>query len=230
MTTHGKGHGRLVGKTHRRHVIEEWRFVSPHRNSEADPLTATVRLEVDGGKLKFVAFSRAFPGVRTLEHTDISKLHDMVEEEFRRQDLARSKTKWENWIEIEIGGGYIGKDDDGASLTIEHRPIKRGVNADTSDVLTINFNNIVTAFPSPKRAGEEDPDTARTKWGIGARDKDHQFAYIKATRENVAAINSVCERLRELRGRLNLLLEQDNLTNSLASVHSGLPLLSGPHI
>lgn len=233
-------HGRLRSKAHRRRLIDTWTFVSPF-TKHIDETTLAVKVflvngfrggtDTDG--MSFEAFFSEQHGI-SFKDTDIEKLRKKVEEQLRKQDLARKGIVWEDWIELEIGGyAHDGKHDDpGSALDLSYRVIKRGVDPKTEKLLTINHNHVVVPFPSAKKAGEEDPDCDKSHdkddwktWSIGERDENHQYSYIPATPENLAAVASVVQRLRDLRAALNKVLSQDGIQKALATVWKDLPRL-----
>jgi hypothetical protein len=232
-------HGRLRSKAHRRRLIDTWTFVSPF-TKHIDEGTISVKVFLVNGfrggtDTDGMSFEAFFPSKRLeFRNTDIEKLRRQVEEQFRKQDLARNGIEWEDWIELEIGGStYDGKHDDpGAGLDLKYTIIKRGVDPKTGKLLTINNNHVVVPFPSAKKAGEEDPDCNKSHdkddwrtWSIGERDEDYQYSYIPATPANVAAVESVIQRLRDLRAALNKVLNQDGIQKALATVWKDLPRL-----
>lgn len=232
-------HGRLSSKAHRRRLIDTWTFVSPF-TKHIDETTLAVKVFLINGfrggtDTEGMSFEAFFSGKRiSFKNTDIEKLRQQVEEQLRKQDLARNGIVWEDWIELEISGyGHDNKHDDpGAALDLTYRVIKRGLDPKTGKLLTINDNHVVVQFPSAKKAGEEDPDCMKKSvdnndWRTWSseRDENHQYSYIPATPANLAAVESVVQRLRDLRAALNDLLDQKSIQKALATVWKDLPRL-----
>jgi hypothetical protein len=211
-------YGRLSQKVNRRKVIDTWHFRSPFNDGDKG-YSCDVRLIVGHGqKLSFRATSEHFAG-RHLEDTDIQKLRDRVEEAFQLADMAAREIQWERWIEIEIDGPpHHFKDSEGSALGFTWRFLKRGLHPTSGKVFTIHhFNNVVIPFPSAKRGGEKDPDADAKRW-LSARDEATQYAYIPATKANIAALTELRGRIDGARTRLTDLLTQERVQQSLASI------------
>jgi hypothetical protein len=192
--------------------ICEWTFRSPHDrpSHEHPPLKVTVTMKKArhnlGDGIKFVA---TCPHLKRAEGTDIGKLFDEVREACRLHDLGRRGIVWEDWIEVEVSGLTVRDEGGGASLHVEYKKIKRGVEPGTGRVLTIDgMNHVVTDFPSPKKAGVEE------RFG----ELDSSRSYIPATPANLAALEHISAKLRELRARLHDLLDQPVIERELATV------------
>lgn len=232
-------HGRLRSTAHKRRQIDTWTFVSPFtKHIDESPLEVKVFLlnGFKGSTDSGMSFEAFFPGKRlAFLDTDIERLRQRVEEQFRQQDLVRHNVAWEDWIELEISGFLHEHGDPAAALDLGYTIIKRGIDPKTRKAITINNNGVVVPFPLAKKAGEEDdvgrkghdPDDWRT-WGMGARDEGSQYSYIPATPENLAAVESVLQRLRDLRVALNKVLEQETIQTALSKLWTELPSL--PHL
>jgi hypothetical protein len=97
-------------------------------------------------------------------------------------------------------------------------PIKRAIDPLTGRALTLNLNNTVTDFPTPKQAGDVDPDVqvnASLDAFIQGRPRESSFAYVPASAENVAALENIVRRIAELREALSAFLSQDQVEHSL---------------
>lgn len=209
-----------LGTYHKRPIkIAEWSFRSPWHTGPADSYVAKIMLcskwELNGPhKLYFEASSKHFD--ERIKDSDIDSLQRKVKREFEKQDMKARLVVWEDWIEVEIDHGlYMWNNEFGDGLTIKYAILKRGVHPDTSEAFTINSNGVVVAFPKDKLADVEDHKPDDEKWHLGLRDKNKQFSYIPATKENIAALESLCARLKELRFRLASLLTQDTVQKSL---------------
>lgn len=213
------GHGRRTRK------IDEWKFRSPFHDKAAHDAdyTATIHMfskylaKVDGKQYQMMFSARSKHFESSLEDTDIDRLHQRVEREFQKQDMKAREVLWEDWIEVEVDhGAYMYKDENGAGLTIGYKFLKRGTHPTTGEIFTINNNNVVVAFPKPKLRDTEDHKAPDDEWHLGSRDRTKQFSYIPATPANVAALESLCGRIVDLRIRLSELLTQDTVQKSLS--------------
>lgn len=207
-------YGALRAKAHRKKKVDAWTFYSPFADKEARDAgyVATVEMRNDHREgLHFVALSKHFS---PLKDESIKKLRAKVERAFQMCDMAARRIKWEKWIEVKIDQETFWKGQEGAGLTVQWSIIKRGVHPDSGAAFTINNNNVVTDFPKPKLAGQEDaPD--RDGWHH-SRNVDEQYSYIPATPENIAALKLLTVRITDARARLQALLKQDTVQQALA--------------
>jgi hypothetical protein len=243
-----ENYGRLRVGFERGVKVDEWTFSSPYADRAlADRMKAVVRLErtnkyrdpnhQESGDysrvVEFVATSECFGKGNALRHSNIEKLFEMVQEEFRTYDLAQRGVVWEDWLEIVVQPSSNYDSKVSAGFTLGYRKLKRGVDPRNGRVMTISHHNIVTDFPKPKAAGEKDrhPKTGKLPREDGslrdyfsAREEAYQFAYLPATPENIAALDSIMVAVRTARVRLEGLLNQRDISKSLASIPS-VPLL-----
>lgn len=207
-------YGLLTSRTLRRKRVDVWEFSSPFDRFRKKRYVATILLVNPGGDgVTFRAESEHL--TPALHDTDIRRLREKVEREFQRQDMEERAVAWEDWIEIAMGEEFMYKGENAAKLEVTWRYLKRGVHQASGVVYTIlEHNHVVVPFPSPKRAGESDPDASGT-WGRG-RDLHVQYSYVKATPEIVAGLESLATAIREAREKLRGLVDQQNVARSLA--------------
>lgn len=214
-------HGRLRSAVHRKKLIDRWTFYSPVLKGNAEPFVADVYLRNRNGSEtpEFEALLKIRPA-EIIRGSNIDELFGKVEERFRVNDLARHSLKWENWIELQIGGYVSGSEGErAAALDITYSIIKRALDPKTGRHVTINHNHIVVDFPSPKKAGEKDPD-AKDDSRFSGRSEENQYAYIPATKENRAAVAELLNKMRALRSGLNALLHQQVIEATLSNVRA----------
>lgn len=149
---------------------------------------------------------------------------------------------WEDWLEVQVRGRRSARDVIGtveSDLRITYCRLKRGVHPVTREPYVINSNGIAVPFPSPKQAGELDPDVERDtppsvkrlsgySSALGGRDQDAEYSYLPATPENIAALEDLLSRMQALREKLSAFLRQDVVLNSLAGLATALPALPAP--
>lgn len=227
-------YGALSGHARRARKMDVWEFRSPY--SDQKSIDAAYRASVyivskyaaGGHTLHFRAESKHFED--DIIDSDIQKLHEKVKRAFEKQDMKSRMVVWTDWIEVEIDhAAYNFRDEHGDGLKIQYSFLKRGVHPETLQVFTINNNGIVVAFPEPKLAEVPDEFAKDDEVRFHLRDQSKQFSYIPATPENVAALETLCGRLAELRGRLGELLSQDRVQDSLGGDLTRLLPAPVPH-
>jgi len=228
----GRLHLGSAGRTQHGKLIDTWTFVSPLRG-EAAQIPVSVELFMrkvyDAGiRVEFVARSAALPD-KLLINTDIEALRVAVEDAVREQFILQSGVAWEDWIEVKVTGGdrRSGNHTCVEQLVIEYRGLKRGTTPELSGQdYTINFNGVAVQFPSPKRAGEADPDIMRAQAaapgdayaGVGGREADAEYSYISDSPSNRAALDQLIQSLRTLRLRIADFVSQQNLPHAIGAV------------
>lgn len=213
------GPSRASGK-----LVDEWVFhAGSGRTADADKVSVSMIRTPSG--LAFRATGDRLP--QPVEDSDIERLRQSVATRLNEFEDARLGLQWEDWIEVCVNWYGDADRDNGerkTSLAIDTRMLKRAVNPDTGEALTINFNGIIVPFPKAKAAGEqEEAAVSATGFRIGGhRNRDSSYAYIPATAGNLLAIQDIHDRLRDLRGRMTDLLDQDRIDHSMASLVAGL--------
>jgi hypothetical protein len=223
-------YGRLRTGFSRGVKVDVWTYSSPHADRAlGDQMTATVHLlpaarRARGGAdgMMFVAESECFEKITS---PNIETLFERVQAAFQTYELAQRGIVWADWMEISITPEHYGFRNEATSngLAVGYSIIKRGVDPRNGNVYTINNNHVVTDFPKPKDAGEEDGGAKFHS----RRSADNQYAYLPATVENVAAMNALLGKISELRERLAALLQQDAVGNELADISTGLLSFKG---
>lgn len=215
-------YGRIRNEVDRRRKVDRWTFHSPHERSDLPQLAADVIMVMprrDGEKTTFVTESDSIP---KLQSANLNSLHEQALEQFRIADIARHGIKWEEWLEIEIYPEHSYNQDVRAGLTLSYKKIQRGIDPKTGKPLTMaGWSGVVTPFPQPKAAGKLDPEDG--KWHR-SRDEDHQYSYLPATPENLAALNAVMAKLNELRMGLEKLLDQKVIGKELSRISTRFQL------
>lgn len=192
---------------------------------------------VDHTGIEFVATSKAWFG--EIVDSDVDRLLKKARQAFILFDISHRGIVWEDWIEVQIAPRDHGDRPDERKreegLQVEFKIIKRGVDPRDGAVymLDVEEGDKVVRFPHPKAAGEPDrhPKTGKTideddayssrhqdgGW-YHARDKRDQYAYIPATKENLAALEDLMSRMVQLRRSLAGVLEQKEIAKSLSGV------------
>lgn len=231
-----ENYGRVESGISKQMKIDEWTFNSPHEKDHAK-FRATIYLVRGGARFhgrvvdretafSFVAESEVF---EKIVDTDIDRLRTLVAQAFAVHDLGQRGIVWEDWFEVEVipheVSGYLKGKEWGAGLSVEYRPIKRGVHPRTGEELTIStdWHGKVTAFPKPKSATPPkkslvDEENDLDEYDTRDRRDAHQYAYIPATPENRAALETICAALANARTKIELLLAQGSIQKSLASI------------
>jgi hypothetical protein len=228
-------YGTLFAGGRRPRKIDQWKFRSPFMGkiggteSAAAGYVADIYLKNDRNSsvdnLLFIAKSKHFE--KDLETSDIEELRVMVLAAFSRVDMAKHDIVWEDWFEIEIEDGHQNyRNEDGSGITFTFKRMKRGVNPTTGEPYLLSDSGVVMEFPKPKRAGVEDVAPPGEKW-FRSREEGHEFSYVQATPANTAALESLRDRINELRGRLNTLLQQKAVQKSLAGEVNKLLTMKG---
>lgn len=222
-------------------AIDEWTYQSPFRSKDAPKLSAKISIDKsDRNEFIFVAHSDSLP--QAIVDTDINRLRKKVDDEFRHQHDVLTGVTWEDWLEVQVRGRYAGRDSTRtveSDLKIMYCSLKRGVHPVTGIAYVINMNGIAVPFPSPKQAGDVDPDVERDtpesvkrlsgySSALGGRDKEAEYSYLPATPENIAALNDLLERMQTLRNSLSAFLRQDVVLDSLAGRGATVPALPAP--
>lgn len=212
-------YGALRAKAHRKKKVDVWTFYSPFADEASRKAGYEAVVEMRNGHregLHFVAISKHFGS--PIKDENIKRLREKVERAFQLADVAARRIDWEDWIEIEIDQETFWKGQNGAGLTVQWQLIKRGVHPDSGRAYTINNNNVVVEFPKAKLAGEDDEPNTPDGWAIHHRDVDKQFSYIPATPANIAALKALTVRITEARARVQALLSQAAVQQTLADV------------
>lgn len=215
-------------------IIATWpvstalRVPAPAGAKPAEHWLVTVKLVNEDQSMVLHAHCPALPEV--IKHTDVEQLRLLVEQALVRQVNLITKATWEPWLEVVVRSqGFdrayqrkVGTRENGLTITVN--TIMRGTVAGDPRVYTINFNNVATPFPSPKRAGEKDDGDDDSMFSTG-RPQESEYSYVRATPENIAAMDDLQSRLMSVGAQLSSFLRQDAVSASLAQVASGQPLL-----
>lgn len=149
-----------------------------------------------------------------VRHSDINLLKDEVLAQITEQVNLLSNVEWEDWFEVIVTGANSDFNDSrhsalGADLKIQVNKLKRGIDPVTGRVLTI-IQGSVTDFPKPQSIESEDKSISGYRIGSRA-----ERSYVPATAENRIAIDSILDRMEELRLSIAGLLSQEKVESSL---------------
>lgn len=209
-------YGRLRVGFSRGVKIDVWTYESPHSDrAYADKMTAEIRLEPlrrasRAGEQGMIFSATSECWKEEITSPNIDALFEKVQEAFRTFDLAQRGIVWEDWLEIVIQPESLwNRNEDGhsAGLVLGYRTIKRGLDPRSRRPYTITHHGHVSDFPKPKTAGEKEKGDKGDGFHHG-RDAEHQYAYLPATPENRAALDTIMRKLGELRTRLASILYQ----------------------
>lgn len=232
---------RMTGTSDRK--IDTWRLISPFKQDGVEEVEVRLVTDRKSGRRFFRAISK---GQRNAEneplvwsHESIDSLHKVVERELSEYMSAKIGIVWEDMICIVVhstdGPSYKTRGDGSAKgLSFEYGYMKRGTHPSNPDVAyTVYKNGAIVKFPSPKSAGELDPDTPRgdnVHWSkqLGERNVDDAYSYIKDTPEHRAAIESVRMAIDKLKDRLADVVRQSSVHDFLSSVNTGVAALPSP--
>lgn len=197
--------------------IAEWDFCADRKLGK--PAKVAVILKEQGGKLCFMADCDLLPNM--IIDSDIESLRRQVEAELRLQVDKGAKIAWENWLEVVVTGSNSNFDDSrwsgwGANLKVEVKRLKRGVHPDTGEVLTINSNSAVVAFPKALT-----PEETATETGKIRLHEQRSVSHIPDTQENRDALGYILGRLTDVRGMLQDMLGQNRLDAALRDIAAG---------
>jgi hypothetical protein len=208
--------------------VFDWQFLVAGKR---DRIPVEVKAFHDGTDVWFGASSQYLPG--GIKASDINKLKEEVLVRLTEQVTLLTHIEWEEWYEVVVTGDNSDFGDNrysalGADLKVQVNSLKRGVDPATGRELTI-INGAVTDFPKPSRLDDGDETITSGSFEdipkLRTRSRAER-SYIPATPENRRAIDSILERMEELRTSIADLLRQENIENSL--VHDVLKALPKP--
>lgn len=223
--------------------IDEWTFVSPFDKEES--IKIDVRMVSEEGRLLFSA--TALKGkwfksdeMKVWRSESIDELRQMVSHDLNDIVRISGGVVWENWLEVVVHGasgetfspfsGHSGKK---KSIYLEYSEIKRGTHPDfPGRLFRLGQQNTAIRFPSPKRAGQWDPDYPTPEesgkdWArsVGAREIEKEYSYIPDTPENRESLDRIIHAMTDLQSRLSDFLSQDRAQEFLISVSNGMKAL-----
>lgn len=176
--------------------IDTWKMSL--NNSAGHGISAEVEVKMmrnhdgDGG-IKFVATVIHGPGKdigASWESESINTLRTMVEQGLSELLHTASGVTWEDWLEVIVSGDSRSVDfstfRDSAiaakGLRVEYKTIRRGTHPDYRDkVFRQTPDGNAVRFPSPKNAGEEDPDINAKDVFSKGRETGYAYSYIPDT-------------------------------------------------
>lgn len=237
--------GKVTEKWWQTKKILEWKYQTPL--PIAGPLLAKLGIPVASisihngrgdGPTTFVAESSWFSGRHNggeLSDLTLEGLKVKVEAAFRDRLVAHSDVKWEEWVELEVRGREVSWLPDGdvkendrrgsASITIEYKILKRARFPDGRDMVL--DGSALYPFPKAKAVGV-DIERGRHHYNIYSQETDHQFAYIRATPENLEALKILMKKMEEVNDRLLAVLDQKSIGKTVGQLTSGVLMLDKP--
>lgn len=217
--------------TSRKRVIAEWQlFREDARELKLPPLTKeqrTVQVVLsDEGKdtgLLFTATGGLLPA--PLSNASLEALRHEVQAALRDQLALRTGLQWERWLKVTVRSEVEFGPAVSASTRVTYEVIWRAESSE-GKVLTVHPSNHVVLPLEP--AIDEDspaPDNMEIDGRQFKADPNLKSrSYVPATPENIAAVEDIQRRLRELNQALASVLKQENAQPSLDAVKLGAPV------
>lgn len=171
--------------------------------------------------LRFSAHSQYLS--QSFEDTDIERLRQAVDNDLQRSAHLLNNIEWEEWLEVVVSKAYTRDNEQKAGFDIEYGKLKRGINPENGEAVTIHNNMVILPFPEPKRAGEGDDESG---WKVSRRSVSDEYSYIPATSENILALEKLIVKMEMLREELSKFLSQDNIHAAICNM-SKQALLEG---
>lgn len=224
--------------------ITEWEYRTPipfdekmvERYGQPKMSIALRRVDRMGEKerYEFVARCPWFsdkPSEQEITALTLSELEKKCKRALDDVVLAASGIKWEDWLEVEIRGELTHEEEfktrrhrrdseRGANLSVSYKIMRRATLRDGRDMM-LQGGWTMKPFPKPKKAGV-DPDQRRRRgdyhYEYDGRSIDSEYAYIKATPENIAALDSIRTMIHGAGGRLQSFLAQGQIQSTLAKL------------
>lgn len=211
-------------------VIAEWQVCNTDSRSLGLPALSdaqrTVKVTLTNEKgLSFTATGPLLP--QPMSGSDIEVLRQQVLEELRKQLMLRTALPWEQWLQVEVRSEVEFGPKVTASARVSYTHIWRAIGPDGT-VLTVHpTNNVVL----PLEPAIDEQDSRLSTLEIGGRRfrEDPNLksrSYVPATPENIAAVEDIQRRLRELNSALGEVLKQSRADETLKSVGKGQKLIS----
>jgi hypothetical protein len=233
--------GSVKEKWWERKKILDWTFdtsvpVASPLFEKLGPMVAAVSIEQRGRStedesIRFVARSSWFGGKRSdgISASTLEELKVSVAKAFTDMILAHTKVEWEDWIEVEIDRNERERDafgddkpttrEDSAHIGVKWEILKRARFPDGRDMVL--HGGSLMKFPSPKAAGVECDRVAVRRYSEYWQDTDHQYAYIPATPENLAAMRELVKKIGEVNTRLMGVLAQSSIKSTVKLLTGG---------
>ena len=162
----------------------------------------------DGKPLRFSATSPHLS--KSYENTDIEKLRVDVETELLSSCSLFNNIVWEDWYEVVVSGNisnsHLGIKSD---LNISYGMLKRGINPENGDAVTIHNNMVIIPFPKAKKSG-----VSNDKLGYSTS-TDSEVSYIPVSPENTRVLEELTTKLHILKQEISTFLSQDNISKSI---------------
>ena len=206
----GSLHTRSSNRAGKRFAIWSYKPV----NSDRFDIEVLLLYKTTEKPLRFSASSVELS--KTYETSDIEELRILIENDLNRSCYLLNNIKWEEWYEVTVSGSNNARHGNKSEFKISYGKLKRGINPENGEVVTIHNNHIIIGFPKPKKSGQEDEDF------FSSHGHENEVSYIPATDDNTAALELLTTKLGILRKEISLLLSQENITRSLNSIDINL--------
>lgn len=206
-------------------LIDEWTlYASKPVDQKEQQISISVRVSIVSipGKLTFRA---RIPDLDTIENSDIQALREQVEETLLLHSAVRLGNLWEDWLRFTVSNKDGGKVDTNLSsaLSIVVEPIKRGVDPSTREAYILDssgYARLIKAKPFRGRLA----DILGISNSAGSDgfilEEKKEASYVPATSDNIAALEDISNRMRQLRQRLLEGFTQSKTEQTLGCVNT----------
>lgn len=202
--------------------IDTWAFQSPlsHQRDPAidkvvDSLKAEVYIYKDAGGISFKVEHPSFPN-KALKGTDLDALRIQAQELLQQQHDMLLNCKWEDWLEVHVERKDEKVGRNGTYVGLTYMRVKR-VTMPDGKTWGINCNGLATEMDTPKRNGDVEPQPTSLRDFRRSRPTDLEISFVRATPENIAALDDLTDKFRRLHASLSDFLQQDKVQLSLSN-------------
>lgn len=211
--------------------VDEWHFNSPFGtsyrcvvkifNHHRDGMYFVAYPMKEGSSAQGAIYRASTEAFEAIRATDINELKLKVEEAYRIYDGIKQGVQWEDWLEVIVDKRKPWNRRTGSGLEISYNKILKA-NLNGKEI-TINVHDRVSEFPKPKKAGEKD------EVEFGGREESAEFNYVKATAENIQALDDMIAGLNSLHERVSAFVRQSADIGAIDfKAFSGLSALPKP--
>lgn len=202
---------------HRGRKVLDWTFKAPDGNKPVE----VYLVHGDNG----MHFRADCPSLNeSVTAVDINELEKNLEAVLADKSLVMLGVQWEDWLCVEVDGSTRNRC---GGISVSYHALKRGIHPVSGKVVTLNSRNMLAPFPEARsihaKSGFDEPGPINAKDLYFGDAKE--VSYIPATPENIAAIEEIIRRIRQLRNDLAGVLSQESIQAKLPQVMSGQFLL-----
>jgi len=201
---------------HKGRKVFDWTFNAPDGGKPVEVFL--VHGDTRDAGMKFRADCPALN--ESVEAVDINDLKEKLETVLSDKSLVMLGVQWEDWLCVEVKGAMNPRSG-GISVTYSH--IKRGIHPVSGKAVTIDSRNRFSPFPeacSTREKFDYMSNSGPIDSSIYLGDPK-EVSYIQATPENIAALEEITRRIRQLRMDLADVLSQELIRAKLPQVVSG---------